>query len=66
MLTRSHRTSNRNLNTRHDKSSFEILVKVDEETPKMLQAISIIPGCPLDIQDKVVLLMTPTSSDSEF
>lgn len=35
-----------NPNTRHEKSSFTLLVRAVQETPKTLQTMAIVLGCP--------------------
>lgn len=44
--SRTQRPSNKKLNTRHKKPSFERLINVVQATPKTLQVIAVAHGCP--------------------
>lgn len=39
--SKSQRWSDKNLNTRQEKQSFELLVSIVQETPKTLQAVAL-------------------------
>lgn len=54
----SHRLSNEITNSWHEKPSFELLARVFQETPKILQAIAIYLDCPPEIECKSLLLKT--------
>lgn len=44
--SKTQRPSNKKLNTRHKKPSFELLVRVVQATPKTLPVIAVALGCP--------------------
>lgn len=44
--------------------SFELLIRVVQETPKILGYIAIGFGCPPKVEDKPLLLKTASTSDT--
>lgn len=57
--------SDKNRNTRQEKQSFELLVRIVQETPKTLQNIVITFGCLPEVEGKSLLLKTPCTSETE-
>lgn len=51
------------LSTRQEKPSFELLVRIVQETSKTLQAIDIALGCPPDMENTSLFLKMACISD---
>lgn len=64
--SKSHRQSNKTLNTSHGKLPFELLIGEVQETPKIIQAIVLTLGFFPGLKGKTLLLKMPHTLDIEL